>query len=105
LSFPLTATIDDVKNEIQKRHALKPQPTKQKIFFAGRLLASSTDTLEAILAGVRLVRCEFNVRKTLRRSKSFISLFTQESKGQQSKHQSLVKGQKRLKDLRPKRKS
>ena len=54
LSFPLTATIDDVKKEISVKHTLKPSAHKQKLFFAGRLLASATEPLSTILAGVSL---------------------------------------------------
>jgi hypothetical protein len=74
LSFPLTATIEDVKREISQKHSLKPAPQKQKLFFAGRMLATPTDTLSDILAGVSL-STQIS-RKTSKTSKSFISRST-----------------------------
>lgn len=52
LTLSVELTIDQVKRQIERRHPLKPRPAKQKIFFAGKLLSSPTDTLLEILVGV-----------------------------------------------------
>jgi len=54
LTLPITYSIDQVKREIEKKHPLKPRPSKQKFFFAGKLLSTSTDTLRDILSGVMI---------------------------------------------------
>ena len=51
LRLKISFTIEQVKKEIEKKHALKPNAAKQKIFYAGKLLGNH-EVLKDLFQGV-----------------------------------------------------
>jgi hypothetical protein len=50
--------IEEIKEEIEDKHPLKPKPSKQKLFFAGKLLTneqSLKDVLGQVLFIIKII--------------------------------------------------